>query len=280
MSHALPPLPRFWEVPADPSWQAIDFISDLHLAQNSPLTFDAFSRHLLNTPADAVFILGDLFDAWVGDDARHEGFEAGCAEVLAEAASRRAVAFMAGNRDFLLGADMLSHCGMLALADPSVLMAFGQRLMLCHGDALCLSDLPYQAFRAEVRSFEWQGRFLALPLAKRREVAGHLRAESQRRHADTMAEDAADIDTPTAVAWMHEAGTPVMIHGHTHHPGSEPLAPGFVRHVLSDWDLDGHHGPARGEVLRLTGRGISRLGLSQALLPLSAAAPPTHPHRS
>ena len=273
MGQAPAPLPTFWELQAGPSWGTIDFISDLHLDRRSPLTFEAFSRHLLGTPADAVFILGDLFDAWVGDDARHEGFEAECASVLAEAAAHRAVAFMAGNRDFLVGAGMLSDCGMLGLADPAVLVAFGRRLMLCHGDALCLSDQPYQAFRAEVRDPQWQRRFLSLPLARRREMASHMRAESQRRHAQQHEAAAgyedADIDTPTAVAWMHQAGTPVMVHGHTHRPGSEPMAPGFVHHVLSDWDLDGHHGAPRAQVLRLTERGFERLGLEQALLPSS-----------
>ncbi|XVJ71813.1 MAG: UDP-2,3-diacylglucosamine diphosphatase [Rhizobacter sp.] len=273
---------------AQPSWQAIDFISDLHLASDTPLAFAAFSKHLLQTPADAVFILGDLFDAWVGDDSRHHGFEAQCTEALAQAASRITVAFMAGNRDFLVGSSFLNDCGVMALADPSVLLAFGQRLMLCHGDILCLSDLPYQAFRAEVRSASWQQVFLSQTLAKRQEIAKAMRAESMRRHADATMETMGDVDTTTAVSWMHGAGTPTLIHGHTHQPGSEPVAPGYVRHVLSDWDLDGPHGasqahPAlsapRAEVLRLTARGINRLSLEKALLPLSLAGAATHPTR-
>ncbi len=285
---APPPLPRFCEVLAQPSWKAIDFISDLHLASSTPLAFAAFSKHLLETPADAVFILGDLFDAWVGDDSRHHGFEAECTEVLAQTTSRITVAFMAGNRDFLVGSSFLNECGVLALADPSVLLVFGERLMLCHGDALCLSDLAYQNFRAEVRSPEWQQSFLSQPLAKRQELARAMRAESMRRHADTTVETQGDVDTTTAVSWMHGAGTPILIHGHTHQPGSEPMAPGFVRHVLSDWDLDGHHGPAqahaglaspRAEVLRLTARGINRLSLEKALWPLSMAGAATHPTR-
>jgi UDP-2,3-diacylglucosamine hydrolase len=285
---APPPLPRFCEVLAQPSWQAIDFISDLHLASNTPLAFAAFSKHLLHTPADAVFILGDLFDAWVGDDSRHHGFEAQCTETLAQASSRITVAFMVGNRDFLIGSSFLNDCGVMALADPTVLLAFGERLMLCHGDMLCLSDLPYQNFRAEVRSQPWQQRFLSQSLAKRQEIAKAMRAQSMRRHADPTAESQGDVDTTAAVSWMHGAGTPTLIHGHTHQPGSEPMAPGFVRHVLSDWDLDGQHGPAqahsgratpRAEVLRLTARGINRLSLEKALLPLSMASAVTHPTR-
>lgn len=284
----LPPLPRFCEVTAQPYWQAIDFISDLHLASSTPLAFAALSKHLLHTPADAVFILGDLFDAWVGDDSRHHGFEAQCTEALAQATSRITVAFMAGNRDFLVGSSFLSECGVMALADPSVLLAFGERLMLCHGDALCLSDIPYQTFRAEVRTQEWQQSFLSQPLARRQELAKAMRAESMRRQADATMETQGDVDTTAAVSWMHAAGTPTLIHGHTHQPGSEPMAPGFVRHVLSDWDLDGQHGSAqsqsgratpRAEVLRLTARGINRLSLEKALLPLSMAGAATHPAR-
>ena len=286
LDSAPPPLPRFCEVLAPPSWQAIDFISDLHLASNTPQAFAAFSKHLLHTPADAVFILGDLFDAWVGDDSRHHGFEAQCTEALAQAASRITVAFMVGNRDFLVGSSFLNDCGVMALVDPSVLLAFDQRFLLCHGDALCLSDLPYQNFRAEVRSQQWQETFLKQPLAKRQQLARAMRAESMRRHADTTLETLGDVDTTAAVSWMHSAGTAILIHGHTHQPGSEPMAPGFVRHVLSDWDLDGQHGPAqtypgqarpRAEVLRLTTRGINRLTLEKALLPLSIAGAATHP---
>ncbi|MFM8898589.1 MAG: UDP-2,3-diacylglucosamine diphosphatase [Burkholderiales bacterium] len=287
---APPPLPRFCEVSAQPSWRAIDFISDLHLASTTPRAFAAFSNHLLNTPADAVFILGDLFDAWVGDDARHHGFEAQCTEVLAEATARITVAFMAGNRDFLVGSSFLSDCGVMALADPSVLLAFNQKLLLSHGDALCLSDLAYQRFRAQVRTHEWQTQFLSQSLNKRQNIAQAMRLESMKRHQNPNVETDGDIDTTAAVSWMHGAGTSILIHGHTHQPGSEPMAPGFVRHVLSDWDLDGvHHGAAqhrspgstpRAEVLRLTPRGISRLSLDKALLPLSFAGTATHPARS
>lgn len=259
-------LPQFLELAAAPSWQAIDFISDLHLAQDTPLTFEAFEQYLLNTPADAVFILGDLFDVWLGDDGRHDSFPAKCAEVLAAGAAKRTVAFMAGNRDFLVGTEMLNSCGVMGLADPAVLIAFGQRLMLCHGDALCLSDLPYQAFRKKVRSTTWRQDFLSMPLAKRLELASQMRAESSRYQAQKMLGDEVDIDAPTAVAWMHEAGTQVMVHGHTHRAGSEPLAPGFTRHVLSDWDLDGKHGTSRAEVLRITANHLSRLSLNSALV--------------
>ena len=258
-------LPTFWEMQASAEWSTIDFISDLHLAEETPQTFDAFASYLRQTRADAVFILGDLFEVWVGDDARHEGFEARCAEVLCEASTHCALGFMVGNRDFLVGADMLKACGVLALADPTVMLAFGERIMLTHGDALCMADVAYQRFRAVVRNPAWRRDFLARPLAERRRLAREVRDESERRKLEQLAGRDADIDFATAVRWMHEAGTTVLIHGHTHRPGTDGLAPGFLRHVLSDWDLDQTDGPPRAEVLRWTAGGLKRLPLAQVV---------------
>ena len=133
-------LPVFSEFAAPAAWRAIDFLSDLHLSDTTPRTFDALATHLRCTEADAVFILGDLFEVWVGDDARHAGFEAECAAMLAEASSHRFIAFMAGNRDFLVGDALLMDCGIARLQDPTLLSAWGRQLLLTHGDALCLSD--------------------------------------------------------------------------------------------------------------------------------------------
>lgn len=256
-------LPTFWEMQASAEWRTIDFISDLHLAEDTPRTFDAFASYLRHTRADAVLILGDLFEVWVGDDARHEGFEARCAEVLCEASTRCALGFMVGNRDFLVGADMLKACGVLALADPTVMLAFGEHVMLTHGDALCLADVPYQRFRTMVRNPAWRREFLARPIAERRRAAREVRDESERRKLEQMAGRDTDIDVATAVRWMHEAGTTVLIHGHTHSPGTDALAPGFIRHVLSDWDLDQDAAAPRAEVLRWTAAGMKRLSLAQ-----------------
>jgi UDP-2,3-diacylglucosamine hydrolase len=257
-------LPTFWEVKAADAWQSIDFISDLHLCEDTPATFDAFTSYLSGTTADAVFILGDLFEVWVGDDSRHHGFEARCVDVLCEAAARGVVGFMSGNRDFLVGADLLKSCGVLALSDPTVLLAFGQRVMLTHGDALCLSDVSYQQFRAQVRSPAWQTTFLSRPLDERRKAARAIRDESERRRREEALGQRFDVDFATAVRWMHEAGTSVVIHGHTHMPGTDQLAPGFDRHVLSDWDSDHSLGAPRAQVLRWTSGGLERLTPEQA----------------
>ena len=251
-------LPAFIEFAAPAGWRTIDFLSDLHLSEATPRTFEALARHLRGTGADAVFILGDLFEVWVGDDARHEGFEARCTAMLAEASSRRFIGFMAGNRDFLVGAEMLTDCGVTCLADPMVLIAFGERLLLSHGDALCLSDQAYQDFRREVRSEGWQQRFLAQPLAQRRRIAAELRAESQRHKSQQQPGEWVDLDTAATAAWMRAAGTPQFVHGHTHMPATHDVAPGLTRHVLSDWDLD-HPGAARAQVLRWQHDGLARI---------------------
>ncbi len=242
------------EVVAPGTWDAIDFISDLHLGADTPRTFEAWARYLRETSAEAVVILGDLFEAWIGDDSRTASFEAQASEVLREAAGRRWIGFMVGNRDFLVGHEMLDACGVVALADPTVFNAFGERVLLTHGDALCLGDTAYQQFRAVVRNPAWQQGFLARPLEERRDLARALRTESEQSKTGRWH----DIDGDAAVAAMTEAVAPTLVHGHTHRPASESMAPGRVRHVLSDWDLD-HDVPGRAEVMRWTATGFTRL---------------------
>ena len=255
-------IPQIGRVIVPEHWHAIDVISDLHLDTAHPKTFAAWRSALLDTPADAVFLLGDVFEAWVGDDARFEGFERECADVLKAATARRTVAFMVGNRDFLVGDALLADCGVQALADPSLLSAWGQTVLLTHGDALCLDDTDYQRFRAMVRNPAWQQAFLARPLVERRAIARQLRDASEANKATQSSVDWADVDRDTAVAWLRAAGAKHMLHGHTHRPGSETLAAGFTRDVLSDWDLD--IPAARAEVLRLTRDGFARLAPRQA----------------
>ena len=249
---------RRFDAPA--GWTAIDFISDLHLNPAMPRTSAAWMDHLRHTTADAVFILGDLFDAWIGDDARDDPFESACWASVADAAQHRTLAFMAGNRDFLVGEALLADCGVLPLADPTLLCAFGRDVLLTHGDALCLADTAYQRFRAQVRDPRWQAAALARPLAERRLMARALR-DGSLAHQQTAAlpVEATDVDPDETLRLMHESGADTVVHGHTHRPQSAPLAPGAMRHVLSDWDLD--HDPARprAEVLRLTRGGFARI---------------------
>jgi UDP-2,3-diacylglucosamine hydrolase len=246
------------ELIAAPTWRAIDFISDLHLQASELATFNVWRQYMQSTPADAVFILGDLFEVWVGDDAlQHGSFESQCAHVIGQTALRVPTFFMHGNRDFLVGNTLMDRCNTRLLNDPTVLVFGGQRWLLSHGDALCIDDLPYMQFRAQVRSPEWQQAFLAKPLAERQAIARGLRQQSEaKKQAGTVY---ADVDTATARQWLLAAQAPMLIHGHTHQPATHGLGDGMRRVVLSDWDADAE--PARAEVLRLTADGLQRITL-------------------
>jgi UDP-2,3-diacylglucosamine hydrolase len=259
----LPALTNHYECAAEPAWRAVDFISDLHLSPATPRTFERWQRYLRETPADAVFILGDLFELWIGDDARVPGsFAQHAADVLHSASAQRPLFFMAGNRDFLVGAGLLRDCGITALPDPTLLDAWGQRVLLTHGDALCLDDTEYQAFRALVRQPSWRDAVLARSLAEREALARTMRDASTAAQRRKPLPDWADVDAAAAVAWMHAAGARTLIHGHTHRPGSDVLAPGLVRWVLSDWDFDAE--PPRAQALRLNRDGLARIDLLRA----------------
>ena len=220
----------------------------------------ALQQYLESTPADALFILGDLFEVWVGDDALREpgSFEAqGCA-LLRAATQRLPVYLMHGNRDFLAGPDFLAACGITGPADPTVLTFGGQRYVLSHGDLLCLDDVDYQRFRLQARSAAWQQQFLAQPLATRRAQARGIRQESEAKKQSGASYP--DVDGPAAVAWLQAAGAHTLIHGHTHRPAHHVLAPGLQRVVLSDWDAAAL--PPRLETLRLSSAGLERLSLA------------------
>ena len=265
-------------VHAPQHWQRVDFISDLHLDANETATFDAWAQHMAHTPADALFILGDLFEVWVGDD-NPDPFALQCIVVLKATAQRIPVYFMCGNRDFLVGPELLNATGMQGLSDPTVLDlgcagdAKAMRILLSHGDALCLDDYDYLAFRAQVRQSEWQAAFLAKPLAERQAYARHVRNTSEARkqsHSD-LADFAsyADVDTQAAIAWLYAAEAQVLLHGHTHKPAVHDLGNGLSRWVLSDWHADSK--PPRLEVVswlrqneQSPTRGLCRLPLNLA----------------
>ena len=257
------PLPRATPTFVAPqAWQAIDFISDLHLAENTPRAFEAWSAHLRRTDADAVFILGDLFEAWVGDDMAERGFEARCVALLTEAAKTKAIAFMAGNRDFLVGDAMLQASGVMRLHDPTLIDAFGARVLVSHGDSLCLSDTGYQRYRAVVHRKGLQRAFLALPLSWRRAIGQKTRKHSDAARAPG-SRSLVDVDADAVAGWLRDANASTLVHGHTHAPADHVLADGGVRRVLTDWELDAGRAP-RAQVLRWTAQGFARLGLEQA----------------
>lgn len=250
-----PTVPPFAELAALPHWRTVDFISDLHLQASEPATWQGFVQYLRSTPADAVFILGDLFEVWVGDDALAEpgSFEAAaCAALRAASGTGRALFFLHGNRDFLIGPGFAAASGVTLLHDPTVLVWQGTRYLLSHGDALCLDDLDYQRFRAESRAAPWRAHFLAQPLDARRAQARGIRAQSEARKRAEVHH--ADVDTPAARAWLQAARARTLVHGHTHRPACHPLGDGLARWVLSDWELDAR--PPRADVLRLTAPGL------------------------
>ena len=270
-------VPGVLQAPSD--WRSVDLISDLHLHPDDPGTLAALTAYLegpLASQSDALIVLGDLFEVWIGDDVlttdpvatalsdvdtRAVHFWCACARLLAEHARRRPVWFMAGNRDFLLGAQGLKTMGLQALPDPTRLELLGKRWLLSHGDALCLADTDYMAFRQQVRDPSWQQDFLNRPLAERTALVRQMRQRSQEHQRQLGGPEAwADVDPQAAVQWLRASGCPALIHGHTHRPALHQLEPDLARIVLSDWDLKAR--PARAEVLRLDANGWHRLPLA------------------
>ncbi len=244
------------ELSAPPNWLLVDFISDLHLEAAEPATFSAWQHYMQTTPADALFILGDLFEVWVGDDVLQEHcFEHQCVQVIKQTAARLPTFFMHGNRDFLVGNDMMSACNTTLLSDPTALSFNSQRWLLSHGDALCIDDAPYMAFRQQVRSADWQQTFLAKPLAERLAIARGLRQQSEAQKRSAAAN--ADVDAKAAQQLLLSANASTLIHGHTHKPAAHDLGGGLQRVVLNDWDAQAT--PPRAEVLRLSGAGLQRI---------------------
>jgi len=265
-------------VSAPAHWRTIDFISDLHLQASHPATFAAWQHYMAHTPADALFILGDLFEVWVGDDLvgaandPEAAFAQQCQITLQTTAQRLPLYFMHGNRDFLLGATFAQACGMTLLNDPSVLDFDQQRWLLSHGDALCLGDVDYQQFRQQVRSRAWQTSFLSKPLSERQAIAHSLRTQSESRKSSGASY--ADVDDPMALQWLSQTEATILIHGHTHQPADHKLRTPQdemrQRIVLSDWDAQAS--PPRLEVLRLT-RNTPPERLTVSATPSARSAP-------
>ena len=195
------------------------FVSDLHLAEERPETTARFERFLAGAVpgASALYILGDLFEYWAGDDTLALPFEGRIGGLLREASRALPVAFLHGNRDFVVGEAFTEATGVRVIPDPSVVDLGGTRAVLLHGDTLCTGDAAYQAFRAQVRDPRWQAAALARPLAERLALARGMRQGSETAKGG---KDGAIMDVaPEAVeAAFRAAGCDLMIHGHTHRP--------------------------------------------------------------
>ncbi|ATJ82717.1 UDP-2,3-diacylglucosamine diphosphatase [Halomonas beimenensis] len=227
-------------------------ISDLHLHPGAPAITDGFLAWLDGRAreAEAIYILGDFFEAWIGDDlldlgdADPSGTAALAARIAAALQARSeagtAVYLMHGNRDFLLGERFAEAAGATLLPDPSVVTLGDERVLLMHGDSLCTRDEAYMAFRAQARDPQWQARILAMPIPERLALARQLRDQSGEANSNK-AEDIMDVTPDEVTAALREHGVTTLIHGHTHRPAVHELDLDGIparRYVLGDWQPD------------------------------------------
>ena len=230
------------------------FIADLHLDPGRPQITALFERYLADEEvrhADALYILGDLVEAWIGDDDD-------AALPARIAAATRAVRdagvpvyFMVGNRDFLLGQAFAERAGLTLLDDGTVHDIHGRRTLLMHGDVLCTDDVAYQTVRKQVRTPEWRAQILAMPLQARRAFAAKAREDSKAHTGNTM-ESIMDVNVDAVAETMRNAGVTRLIHGHTHRPAVHDFQLGGApaqRIVLGDWY-------EQGSVLRVDADGV------------------------
>jgi UDP-2,3-diacylglucosamine hydrolase len=242
------------------------FISDLHLQPAHPATSAAFfsflERHARH--AQQLYLLGDLFEYWAGDDDIADPFHAQVVAAL-RALSDAGVAlyWIAGNRDFLVGARFAEAANLTLLPETWVADIAGLKVVLLHGDAQCTQDTKYMEFRAMVRQPAWQQQFTALPLAQRKAIVAGLREDS-RKAQGSKSYEIMDV-TPQAIADVFaQTGTAVMIHGHTHRPALHHVD-GKRRYVLPDWEPDAT--PPRGGWISIDGQGqVRRHDLSGAVI--------------
>jgi UDP-2,3-diacylglucosamine hydrolase len=235
------------------------FISDLHLSAEREEVTRIFVRFLANEArsAQALYILGDLFDYWIGDDNLNEPLHSLVIDSLRVLAQRGCtIKLMHGNRDFLLGDRFAEASGVQLIADPHLIDLFGCETLLMHGDTLCTGDIAYQEFRLRVRAHAWQSEFLAKSLAERRAITLGLRRESAAKTQFKSAE-IMDVTPQAVVQALSDRSCTRLIHGHTHRPARhEHLLAERIheRWVLADWN-------DRGETLRVDPGGITRITL-------------------
>ncbi len=238
------------------------FIADLHLDASRPRITTLFEDFLAGEEArsaDAVYILGDLVEAWIGDDddAELPGRIAAATHALRDAGVP--VYFMVGNRDFLLGEAFAQRAGLTLLDDGAVHDLYGRPTLLMHGDVLCTDDVAYQTVRRQVRTPEWKAQILAMPLDARRAFAAKAREDS-RAHTGTTMETIMDVNADAVADAMRRAGVTRLIHGHTHRPAVHRFdldGQPAERIVLGDWY-------EQGSVLRVTPGQAELRGLTPA----------------
>ena len=218
------------------------FISDLHLDPSRPAIVRAFLSFLEQaSSADALYILGDFFEVWIGDDDDCE-FNRSIIDALKQFTDTGTPCYiMHGNRDFLMGEQFCRDTGCKLLDDPIVIDLYGKQVLLMHGDSLCTLDEKYMEFRREVRDKAWQDDFLGKPLQERRDITNELRNRSKNQTKDKQ-EDILDVTPEEVVTAMDDAMVDLMIHGHTHRPMIHELSTAqgdSKRIVLGDWYKSG-----------------------------------------
>ncbi|WP_332672390.1 UDP-2,3-diacylglucosamine diphosphatase [Aromatoleum sp.] len=219
------------------------FISDLHLSEAQPQALRVFLSFLRGPArsAEALYILGDLFEYWAGDDDLDAPLNRTVRDALADlAAAGVPVYFLAGNRDFLLGEAFARAAQIELLPDPTLIEIAGQRVLLTHGDALCTDDQAYQAYRKQVRDPAWQSAFLNRPLAERKQIIEELRQQSEAAK-QVKATEIMDVNPSAVEALLRKHAYPALLHGHTHRPAHHVLridGRHCERWVLEDWHND------------------------------------------
>jgi UDP-2,3-diacylglucosamine hydrolase len=216
------------------------FISDLHLCASRPAITEAFLNFLKTEAkqAEKLFILGDLFEYWAGDDDLNHPDHQNIIQALKALSQNTAIYFIHGNRDFLIGEAFAEATGATILADPSALNLYGHSVLLSHGDALCTDDVEYQAFKKLVRSQDWQTKFLGQPLSQRKAQIEELRKKSEEEKSGKPYK-IMDINTEALSQLLKAFNYPaIFIHGHTHRPNVHKLhldGKDCTRIVLGDW---------------------------------------------
>jgi len=215
------------------------FISDLHLADDRPDIGAQFVDFLEGEArkAEALYILGDLFESWVGDDDPNAHYAAVKQALRALVDSGVPTYFMHGNRDFMIGEKFAAETGVTILDDPTVVELYGDPVLLCHGDAMCIDDVEYQKVRVMTRNPQWQAMMLQKPLEERVAIAAHARMQSQQ-HSASVSEDIMDVNRDAVAATFREHDVSIMLHGHTHRPAVHKVDLGdreATRIVLGDW---------------------------------------------
>ena len=215
------------------------FISDLHLDESRPNIVEQFERFLSGEArgADALYILGDLFESWIGDDDDSPLADRVARALRALRESGVPIYFMRGNRDFVLGRKYADRAGMAILDDPTIIDLHGTRALLMHGDTLCTDDVDYQKFRRLMHNRLFQRIALAMPLSWRRAFAAKLRGQSQK-HVSAKREEIMDVNQTAVESAMRKHGVNLLIHGHTHRPATHRFDLDnrtAERIVLGDW---------------------------------------------